>query len=309
MNAISVIDAYLDSLCKLIRAWGASSSCANEVRENVKTQICSFLTHWSDIEFRNTLLVIGKEEGLHYKPGASINPFVVLTIRNSMVERLHSINHQETGLEKGIGASEIKRITQQAIRHFSNVRFDELAASVDIATNEDCYGDLPEKFPLAWAALCHIGNHEDNAIFYEPVVHSMDVDYSDHIPSSTVRHDTLGNSKRTVLDGYSTTIDSSLQEYLNGLRMGRLDCFYVDSFKMVTRNTGKLLYVLNHVLVSNREFVTANYYITNGYIERRPTLLPPVNSNTDPLCMERGRQLLTGDIGGKHKAALRVMFI
>lgn len=64
---------------------------------------------------------------------------------------------------------------------------------------------------------------------------------------------------------------------------------FEDSFKMLTRNAEKLLYILNFVLANDGIFFTSNYYITNGYIEQRPVCLPPTHSSDD--CEVRRTQL------------------
>lgn len=306
MPSIPIIESHLDSLLELIKRFGAKPSFANEARDNVRMQICSLLAHWSDVEFRNTLLVIGREEGDYYKPYSAVNPFVVVTIRNSMLENLHSVNHLQTGLKRNIGPDEIKRITQQAIRHFGNVNFDELARTVNISADADCYGGLPEKYPIAWEALRQLGNSREQVISYQPVTQSEELLLAG-TKSLSPAQERANSRTRTVLDGYSNGIEPALQAYLDDVQNAELDCMCFDSFKMLTRNIDKLMRVLNHVLACNGEFVTANCFITNGYIEQRSIYLPPTNSHADPYNIRRIRQIVSGDIGNVHKEALKSM--
>jgi len=51
--------------------------------------------------------------------------------------------------------------------------------------------------------------------------------------------------------------------------------FICDSFKSVSRNIEKLLTVMEYVLGNDHAFITSNYLISNGHIERRPKLLKP----------------------------------
>lgn len=304
MSDTQVVDTYLKALHKLLMSWGVSSAFAKEARDNVGMQICSVLAHWSDESFRNTLLVIGREEGESYVPFTPINPFVVVTVRNSLLETLHSVNHLCAGLKKAISPAEIKRITQQAIRHFSVANLDTLSKTINIPTNDDCYGHLPEKYPLAWEALHQISTHKETVITYTPVHPTTNMIQPDFQQPNTFEGD-YQDRKRVVLDGYATTIDERLQAYLTRIHTGELDCLFVDSFKMLTRNAEKLLYILNFVLANDGIFFTSNYYITNGYIEQRSVCLPPTHSSDDPFSKARQRQLFSPDIGKNHENALR----
>jgi len=53
-----------------------------------------------------------------------------------------------------------------------------------------------------------------------------------------------------------------------------------DSFKALTRNIEKLLLVMEYLLQHDVPFVTSNYFITNGYIERRAKLLKAASDAT-----------------------------
>lgn len=307
MNSLPVVETYLDALYQHILRLGAASAFARKARDNVGMQVYSFLAHWNDVAFRNTLLVIGKEEGESYTPPFPINPFVVVTVRNSLLENLHSVNHLQAGLRKEIGPVEIKRLTQQAIRHFSGVDFDALGSMVSLSADEDCYGHLPEKYPLAWEVLRRLGNCRETVITYPPVHASIDAACFDF--GQTNEKQNIDQSRsRVVLDGYSSTIDDTLKQHLVAIHNGELDCLFVDSFKMLTRNIEKLMLVLNYILAGEAVFFTSNYYITNGYIEQRPICLPPTHSSANPFDKARQRQLLSGGIGRKHEQALRSIF-
>lgn len=300
------VESYLDELCDRIRKLGASPSFVQEARENVSTQVYSFLAHWKDTAFRNTLMFIGKEEGRFYKPTSPINPFVVVTIRNSILERLHSVSHSQTGLSKGISPTEIKQLTQHAIRHFSRLDFDALCELTAVPEDMDCYGHLPAKYCVAWAALCQLAGSGETEIFYDEVVQKPESDIESWV-TNEAGHGKTSERKAVVLDGFSKTIDPMLQEYLRGIRDGELQCMYFDALKRLTRNTEKLLFVMNYVLISGGAFVTANYFVTNGYIEQRSVYLPPSENSADSASPRRIRQLLNCDVGEVHQRVLRSM--
>lgn len=94
---------------------------------------------------------------------------------------------------------------------------------------------------------------------------------------------------------------------MDGIRTGELSYLYFDSFKMLTRNIEKLLFVINFVLANEGVFATANYFISNGYIERRVEYLRPTSSDADTFSLARKRELLAGDIGKAHKNLLQIV--
>lgn len=76
-----------------------------------------------------------------------------------------------------------------------------------------------------------------------------------------------------VYDGYSPEIESSLAELLKMLSADSDGVLIVDSFKSVTRNVTKLMGILEFLLTRNLPFVSTNYYLENGHVERRMKLL------------------------------------
>lgn len=70
-------------------------------------------------------------------------------------------------------------------------------------------------------------------------------------------------------------------EELGNVISGRIDIFYVDCFKGLTRNFEKVLHVLEIILQSGKAFVTCNYYISNGRIEKRRKILRASHSQKD----------------------------
>ena len=76
-----------------------------------------------------------------------------------------------------------------------------------------------------------------------------------------------------VYDGYSPEIEPPLVEYLKALSADSIGVLIVDSFKSVTRNVTKLMGILEFLLTRNLPFVSTNYYLENGHVERWMKLL------------------------------------
>ena len=105
---------------------------------------------------------------------------------------------------------------------------------------------------------------------------------------------------RNVQNGISDVIDPSLLSILSQIAEGKMAFFYVQSFKMLTRNFGKLMRIMEFVLTHDAPFVTNNYYIENGYIEKRAK---PIRA---PLAATHSMYNMISypGAGKKHNAAL-----
>ena len=74
--------------------------------------------------------------------------------------------------------------------------------------------------------------------------------------------------QKVICDGFTLEFDEYLEETIREVVGGKQDAFYVDSFKALSRNFEKVLHVIQILLESDRAFVTCNYYISNGYLEK-----------------------------------------
>lgn len=309
MNNVPIIEDYLGELTNTILELGALPVFAKEATDNVRRQIYSFISHWNDDTFRNALCILGREEGDYYQPFSHINPFVVIAIRNSMLETLHSVASEEAGLDNSISNEEMQRLTRHAIQYFASVDFEVLCSTVTIEQKEDYYGQSALKYPLAWAALCKLGQSKRKVITY-PAIEQVDEDALLYDGNVYANEDVQEIKKTTLMavDGYSQAIEPDLQNLMDNVRVGNLDCVFFDSFKRLTRNTEKLLHVMNYVLYHERAFVTTNYYITNGYIEQRPVILRPTHDTRELFSLSRRYQVLSKDIGKEHRTTLKNVF-
>jgi hypothetical protein len=106
-----------------------------------------------------------------------------------------------------------------------------------------------------------------------------------------------------VLDGYSDEIDPQLSTVIHNTMTHDFP-FVVDCFKMVTRNIGKLLRIMEFLLTNDRAFVTSNYYIENGYIERRVHPIRAAHYHSDVI--EHYSQ--TSGLGYRHARVLKSIY-
>ena len=95
MDAVS---HYLNSiLAPRLRGYGVSEHFLLRTIGIIHTQMTSLLRHWDDRVFKNTVLLLGLEEGSFYEPRAKIDIrcFVVVAIRN-MTNVLTAFSCQRT---------------------------------------------------------------------------------------------------------------------------------------------------------------------------------------------------------------------
>ncbi|MGZ4135354.1 MAG: hypothetical protein ACXVPC_09335, partial [Tumebacillaceae bacterium] len=125
----------------------------------------SLISRWNDEEFRSTVLLITHEEATFYMPlHPDINALVVLAVRNS--HELQELHAQEGVLDN----SEIRALTSQAIEFFAEVDLTTLAGELT-STENDPFGALPTKYPVAWEAIKQLalGTTRYTSTTFEPL--------------------------------------------------------------------------------------------------------------------------------------------
>lgn len=84
--------------------------------------------------------------------------------------------------------------------------------------------------------------------------------------------------KRTVVgSGMDPGIDPYLIEMLNSVQASGVRTLFFPSFKHLSRHVAKLLAVIEYAFLHGAIIVTPNYYLSNGFIARRQTLLRPIH--------------------------------
>lgn len=264
------IDYYVwNILRKQLQKFKISNTALYNIVDNVKEQLNSLISNWNDIEFRDSILILGSEEGNFYEPkNGQIANMVVVTIRNSLLEGVSSKSYLEYGSSVYLDDSSIKIITSEAIEYFSKINLEQLATQ--IKPDYDFYREISSKYKVAMKSLvelskCNNGKREHK---YEPV--KIDKPYE---------IEELEQNKSKVMEiknyesGISEKFNSSLCNYLEGIKNKESSVFVTDCFKMTTRNFEKILRVLEFILTHNAKFITCNYLITNSYVSRREKLL------------------------------------
>ena len=268
-----IIDTYFNEhLSPLLSRLGVSKEFKDAALDNVQIQVCSLCSHWDDLEFRNGIFVVGTEEGMFYEPINPINPFVVVAIRNSLLETIQSKDFKRIGLSRGLGDDSIKLITKQAIGYFGSINMDNAWDRFSVDPDEDLYGNVTQRYPIAWAALKKIGNTVSSAITYPKIECFHGPNLFDRFEKSNYKAKKAFNV--ITWDGYSDDIDEDLKGALNNA-VSEGGFFIAESFKSVTRNFEKLLCVMEYLLCNRSAFVTCNYYISNGYVAKRSPILRP----------------------------------
>jgi len=261
----------------------------------------SLLRHWDDRVFKNTVLLLGLEEGSFYEPRAKIDIrcFVVVAIRNSPIETIQSDAYGEAGLSKSLPSKDVKEITSEAIRYFSKQDFAEMCRQAKLSARQDLYQELANEYPVAWAALKHLAATNSKAVDY-PKVSVSEPYFLEGVDKETEITATSGEMKTGIYDGYSPEIEPPLMAFLKMLSANSNGALIVDSLKSVTRNITKLLSILEFLLTRDLIFASTNYYMENGHVERRMKPLRAGHSTNDMLRNVSN----TSGLGYKHKAAL-----
>lgn len=300
MNAIYY---YLNNiLIPKLKSFGVSELFTIYMTNSILIQMTSLLRHWDDIPFRNALLLIGLEEGLFYKPlkQLEIRCFVVVTIRNSPIETLQSNDYTRAGLKNSLLIDDIKEITSEAIEYFSKQNFHEMCIQAKLSPIDDLYLNLANKHPVAWTALQQLSMTNKISCDYPMVPINNPYNIED-LYNFCTNKPYLPTFTKVEFDGYSMEIEAPLKEYLILLASNKKVVFIVDSFKSLTRNFSKLIKILEFLLTRNLIFVSSNYYLENGHVERRINPLKAAHN------VHETKQNLsnTNGLGYKHKQILK----
>ena len=248
-----------------------------QIVADIKNRMCSLLSKWDDEEYRRTILFVTDEEALFYEPyaAAEVKEFVVAALRNSMLEVAASVNCTQFKMQDPLSNEKIRQLTSDAIVYFRQCSFASLREEAQSMEFKDVYGQAIKKYPLAWDVL------KKTALMTGEILEFAGADQT----VSEYEDQKLDCRKydKVICDGYSLEFDEYLEEALGNLISGHTEVFFVDSFKILTRNFEKVLHVLQIILENGRTFVTCNYYISNGYIEKRKEILRAAHSEKDVL--------------------------
>jgi hypothetical protein len=106
-----------------------------------------------------------------------------------------------------------------------------------------------------------------------------------------------------VESGIDPNLDIYLIDALQQIERREIGALFSPSFKHITRNPEKLLFVIDHILRYGGMVLTPNYLLSPTYLARRHPLLRPIHFNTDMASRIANREGLTD----RHKEALASM--
>jgi len=275
-----IVEQYLnDTLKPQLAVLNTPSELIEHVLISVREQMLSCIRHWNDISFRKALLIVGEEEGAFYLPkaNADIRNFVVVTLRNSALESIHADSYRPTGKSKRLSQNYIKTITSAAIEYFMRVDLPLLTERIG-PLDHDKYGNLTKRYPVSWTALTQLSSTTNQIIDYKPIPILIRPSVSNLKPQQAVNGAFFSEKQSQLMyvaaDGYSLTVDPGLLHTLQTIVKDDLP-FIGDGFKTVSRNIEKLLTVMEFVMGNECAFITSNYLMANGHIERRTKPLKP----------------------------------
>jgi hypothetical protein len=243
-DLMTLVQRYTQSLLiPQLRSLGLSKRQWEIVVEDVTERLESLLSHWSDVPFRRTVLVLGTEEASFWRPHSAkidIRSLVVVAVRNSLIEDLSTSDPYTKILRSPkilLPDARMPWITSEAINAFQEVDLGGVRAHPRL----DIFGELPHRFPNAWHVLSLLGNSSDDEIAYNlPMADSEPMDSS--VPERSVQQLTV------VASGIDPRFDNQLLETLGMVKRGELDLFFSPSFKGITRNPEKPLSTIDYVL-------------------------------------------------------------
>jgi hypothetical protein len=291
-----IIDGYVATvLLPQLESLGLSKRQREIVAGDVRRRLGSLLAHWGNAEVRRALLVLAAEEASFWEPRTAsleIRSVVLLGIRNSLIEDLGTSRPYTKELrsaKKRLSDDCMPRITGEAIKYFHGTDLDGLVPAAD----QDLFGDLPRRFPVAWRVLSVLGQSNQNEIVCDlPAVKSEARDL--HFEKSKVEQHAV------VASGIDPRLDSHLIEMLRLVKEGELSTFFSPSFKSITRNPNKLLSIIDHVLRHSGSVLTPNYLLSTTYLARRNPLLRPIHYTSE---LDAQLEDMTG-LSERHRNAL-----
>src|SRR5215467_3802679 len=172
------IDVYLDTiLTPQLEHLGVQAfpGAIEAVASDIRLRLQSALSRWHDKQTRNTLLLLGREEGAFYEPRSAsleVRTFVVVTVRNSLLEDLgipgaSLIPADVPEAEKPMQEADVRLITEAAIRYWQAIDVQSLHV-LPPAVADDPFGRLLKDSPHAWHVLSTLANARERTVTFAP---------------------------------------------------------------------------------------------------------------------------------------------
>jgi hypothetical protein len=294
-----MIQGYTESvLIPQLLSLGLNKHQREVVVEDVTRRLESLLSHWGDVPFRRTVLLLGTEEATFWEPSSAdleVRALVVVTVRNSLVTDLNASRAYTPKLrsrKQFLPDEKMPWVTGEAIKYFQAVNLDAVRAPA----GEDLFGSLPSRFPNAWHVLSLLGNSADAEI-----VCQLPKGEAEPMDLSNLRGRT---EQVTVIEsGIDPGLDRGLADILRQIERGKFGALFTPSFKHITRNPEKLLSVVDRVLRCGGTVMTPNYLLSPTDLARRNPLLRPIHHMNE---LESRLANLEG-LSRRHKNALAAL--
>jgi hypothetical protein len=161
-------------------------------------------------------------------------------------------------------------VTGEAIKYFQAAALD----TAQIQASQDMFGSLPGRFPNAWHVLSLLANSSNDEITCE-----LPMAITEPINVSNLRGCTEGHT--VIESGIDPGIDRYLRDALRQIERRKAGALTTPSFKHITRNPGKLLSVIDHILRFGGAVLTPNYLLSPTYLARRNPLLRPIHCSNE----------------------------
>lgn len=263
------IEKYIEEiLANVLKSFAIPNHIIQEVKDSVRENIYSIIFHWNNIEFRNAVLITGMEEAKFYEPEAPIDIkcFVVVAIRNSYLEQIFSDDCVKIGMDKPVDEEKILLVTRGAIEYFKNVNLGDLAQKIQLIEENDKYLKIAKQYPMAWNALIQLGKCNGKKLIYDKIEIKEKIKLREE---HSLKVKTVGKELEETESGITKELSEDLIQILGNIIQDQGGIFYVDCFKMLTRNFEKLLKVIEVLLENESYFLTSNYMLGNTYIGKR----------------------------------------
>lgn len=303
---MKAVDQYLnDILAPTLRKHGASENYVIETLNVVGNQMYSLLKCWNNVSVRKALLLLGAEEGLFYDPPSKkdVRYFVVVTIRNSPLERIQSDSYLTTGAHEAISNADVKSITSAAIRYFNSLDFGALSSEAQTHPCKNVYLELLENHPATAMALQKLAAGSAKQVDYPPVIVQKPFELPALVQTETEGDKSTGvRSSLVTYDGFAADIEPELRKMLTIITDSSDRVFLTPSFKSISRNPKYLFDVIEFLLTHECIFVTPNYLIENGHLEKRVNLLRACHTDLDAL---KNYQQLS-QLCPKHRMVIKI---
>jgi hypothetical protein len=278
------------------------------VSSDVENRLRSLLSRWGNESLRRTLLFHGVEEATFYDPkdgDHDCRALIVVAIRNSLLEDFASTKvaaHRWGAPGPLVLDGAIHDITSDLLELVLSLDLKELAETVTAPPSDlDPFAGLDIKYPLAFKAMGEAAALVGVKKVYTALPASSDsiLDADGGVRAKEIKHI---SAKLSGIDG---KIDEGLAELLANAVAEKIPFVVFPCFKGCTRNPEKLYRVINELLNHEIAFVTPNYFLSNGYVARRRTLLRPFHSPSEFLAQVADHSGLTR----RHREALSSLVV